>query len=83
MREIKWCRHQVGFVLAVGRIQPMLDLFEIGSMLDHPSSSIHYEVKMSLPIFSLCRISLIVMCWDAIPEVQGSIPVFALSFLSR
>ena len=30
---MKWCGHHVGFVLAVGRIQPMLELFETGSIL--------------------------------------------------
>ena len=31
--KLDWCGHHGGFVPAVGRIQPMLELFETGSIL--------------------------------------------------
>ena len=42
--RMKWCGHHVGFVLAVGRIQPILELFETGSML----GVIHTPLFLSL-----------------------------------
>ena len=79
---MKWCGHHVGFVLAVGRIQPMLELFETGSILG----------VILVPLFTMqwiwtcqyiAQVSL-AYCYSVGMTILRStvwFPVLALSFL--
>ena len=60
---MNWCGHHVGFVLAVGRIQPMLEIFETGSILG----------VILVPLFTVSEYEHANIC-PSLSGVQGLIP---------
>ena len=79
---MNWCQHHVGFVLAVGSIQPMLEVIETGSIFGvilallftmHCIWSCQYIAQVSLAYwYSVVMVIL---------RSRDRFPVVALSFL--
>ena len=75
---MKWCGHHLGFVLAVGRIQPMLELFETGSILGVilvPLFTMQYIAQVSLAYWYSAGMTIL--------RSRVRIPVVALSVLGH